>query len=47
MNVRNMVRCALASALICVCAWLAVPMGDTVFTLQTFAVFLTLFFLII
>ena len=45
MNVRNMVRCALASALICVCAWLAVPMGDTVFTLQTFAVFLTLFLL--
>ena len=45
MNVRNMVRCALASALICVCAWPAVPMGDTVFTLQTFAVFLTLFLL--
>lgn len=45
MNVRNMVRCALAAALMCVCAWIAVPVGDTVFTMQTFAVFLTLYLL--
>lgn len=45
LNVRNMVRCALAAALMCVCAWIAVPVGDTVFTLQTFAVFLTLYLL--
>ena len=45
MNVRNMVRCALAAALICVCAWIAIPAGDTVFTMQTFALFLTLYLL--
>lgn len=45
MNVRNMVRCALAAALMCVCAWIAIPAGDTVFTMQTFAVFLTLYLL--
>lgn len=45
MNARNMARCALAAALMCVCAWIAVPMGDTVFTMQTFAVALALFLL--
>ena len=45
MNVRNMVRCALAAALMCVCAWIAIPVGDTVFTMQTFALFLTLYLL--
>lgn len=45
MNVRNMARCALAAALICVCAWIAIPVGDTVFTMQTFAVALALFLL--
>ena len=40
-----MVRCALAAALMCVCAWIAIPAGDTVFTMQTFAVFLTLYLL--
>lgn len=29
----------------CVCAWISVPLGDTVFTLQTFALFLTLLLL--
>jgi biotin transport system substrate-specific component len=29
----------------CVCAWIAIPAGDTVFTMQTFAVFLTLYLL--
>jgi biotin transport system substrate-specific component len=40
-----MARCALAAALLCVCAWIAIPVGDTVFTMQTFALFLTLFLL--
>lgn len=29
----------------CLCAWISVPLGDTVFTLQTFALFLTLLLL--
>jgi len=37
-----MVLCALFAALIAVCAWISVPVGDIAFTLQTFAVFLTL-----
>ncbi len=40
-NTRDLVRCALAAALIAVCAWITVP-GAVPFTLQTFAVFLTL-----
>ena len=43
MHTKNISRCALAAALICLCAWIAVPVGDTVFTMQTFALFLTLF----
>jgi len=39
---RNMALCALFAALLAVCAWTSVPVGDTVFTLQTFGVFLTL-----
>lgn len=41
MKVRNMTRCALAGALIALCAWISVP-SPVPFTLQTFAVFLTL-----
>lgn len=40
--VRQMTRCALFAAQIAVCAWIGIPLGDTVFTLQTLAVFLTL-----
>lgn len=40
--VRMMTRCAFFTALMAVCAWIAIPLGDTVFTLQTLAVFLTL-----
>ena len=29
----------------CLCAWISIPLGDTVFTLQTFALFLTLLLL--
>lgn len=42
MAVRNMTRCALFVALLTVCAWLSVPVGGLVFSLQSFAVFLTL-----
>ena len=42
MKIRNMVRCGLFAALLALCAWLSVPAGSTVFTLQTFGVFLTL-----
>ena len=42
MKVRNMALCGLFSALLAVCAWLAIPIGDTVFTMQTFGVFLAL-----
>ena len=42
MKVRNMARCALFAALLTVCAWISLPLGDTSFTLQTFGVFLAL-----
>lgn len=41
-KVRNMAQCALFAALLCVCAWIAVPMGELSITLQTFGVALTL-----
>lgn len=37
-----MVLCSLFAALTAVCAWLSVPVGDIAFTMQTFAVLLTL-----
>jgi biotin transport system substrate-specific component len=37
-----MVLCALFSSLIAICAWISIPIGDIAFTMQTFAVFLTL-----
>ena len=37
-----MTLCAFFASLMAVCAWIGIPLGDTVFTLQTFAVFLTL-----
>ena len=40
--VRKMTLCAFFAALTAVCAWIGIPLGDTVFTLQTLAVFLTL-----
>ena len=40
--VRRMTLCAFFAALTAVCAWIGIPLGDTVFTLQTFAVFLAL-----
>lgn len=40
--VRKMTLCALFAAMTAVCAWTGIPLGDTVFTLQTLAVFLSL-----
>lgn len=45
MKIRNMALCALFAALVALCAWLCIPVGDVAFTLQTFAVALTLLLL--
>lgn len=42
MKIRAMTRCALFSALLAVCAWLSIPLGDLAVSMQTFGVFLTL-----
>ena len=39
---RNLTRCALFAAITALCAWIAIPLGHTVFTMQTFAVLLSL-----
>lgn len=41
-SVRRMVLCSLFAALTAVCAWLSIPVADIAFTMQTFAVFLSL-----
>ena len=45
MKLQNIVRCGCCGALMAVCAWLAVPVGDIAVTMQTFGVFLTLLLL--
>ena len=40
--VRNMARCALFTALLCVCSWIAIPLPPISLTLQTFGIFLAL-----
>ena len=42
MKVRNMALCGLFTAVLAICAWISLPMGDAVITLQTFGIFLTL-----
>lgn len=42
MKVRNMALCALFAALLAICAWISIPVGSTVITMQTFGIFLTL-----
>lgn len=42
MKVRTMALCGLFTAVLAVCAWISVPFGDMVITLQTFGIFLTL-----
>ena len=39
---KNMVLCSLFAALIAVCAWISIPVGDIFFTLQTLGIFLSL-----
>ena len=41
-STKNMVRSALFAGVIALCAWLAVPISDIGFTMQTFGVFLAL-----
>lgn len=42
MKAKNMALCGLFTAILALCAWLSIPMGDLVITLQTFGIFLTL-----
>ena len=42
MKAKNLARCGLFTAILAVCAWISIPFGDMVITLQTFGVFLTL-----
>ena len=42
MKAKNMALCGLFTAVLAVCAWISVPVGDMVITLQTFGIFLTL-----
>ena len=42
MKIRNMARCALLTALLCICAWIGFPLGDVSITMQTFGLFLAL-----
>ena len=42
MKPRDMALCALFAALLAICAWLVIPIGDVPFTLQTFGVFAAL-----
>lgn len=38
-------RCALFSALLCICSWISIPLGNLSFTMQSFALILALFVL--
>ena len=40
MKPQFLARCALFSALMCICAWISIPLGNISFTLQTFSLFL-------
>ena len=42
MKIRDMTLCALFAALLCICAWLSLPIADIAFTMQTFGILLTL-----
>ena len=45
MQSKILARCALFTALMCLCAWISLPLGHNPITLQTFALFLTLLLL--
>ncbi len=38
-------RCGMFSALICICSWISIPIGNMTFTLQSFGLLLALFVL--
>lgn len=40
--IRNISRCALLAALLCLCGWMAIPLPGISVTMQTFGVFLAL-----
>ena len=42
MQSKNLSRCALLAALMCLCSWISLPLGQNPITLQTFALFLAL-----
>ncbi|MBQ9762046.1 MAG: biotin transporter BioY [Oscillospiraceae bacterium] len=42
MKIRNMTRCGLMAAMLAVCGWIAVPLGDISVSLQTLGVLLCL-----
>ena len=42
MKIRNMALCGLFAALLAICAWIAIPVGEGSITMQTFGVFLAL-----
>ena len=42
MKLKNLTRCGLLTAVLAVCAWIAIPMGEVAATMQTFALFLIL-----
>ena len=42
MQLREMTRCGVLAAILAVCAWLSVPLGDQAVSLQSFGVFLAL-----
>ena len=42
MKARNMALCAMFTAVLTISAWLSIPMGDLVISMQTFGIFLTL-----
>ena len=45
MKPKFLAQCALFSALICICSWISIPIGNMTFTLQSFALILAFFVL--
>ena len=43
--IRNLTRCALCAALLCLCGWIAIPLPGIAVTMQTFGIFLPLLIL--
>lgn len=42
MKVKNITLCGMCAAVLILCAWIALPLGDIAITLQTFGIFLCL-----